>query len=158
MQHSIQCKEAVRRSETSATQFTNRAPQHHPTDTSIVTQPVTHNDCGTNNKLSSSAMMAYHESSTSDGVDELSRTLAEQQINCDDLFEEMRPREASIVLPPPSDFAAAIPEQQCYNKSPDDNSKIIITATTTSSSDKHHHDHQGMEEKRKHGDLNTWIV
>ena len=156
MQHSIQCKEAVRRSETSPTQFTNRT-QHHPTDTSTVTQPVTHNDCGTNNKLSSTTTLDYQESSSSDGVDELSRTLAEQQINCDDLFEEMRLRKASIVLPPPSDFAAPIPEQR-YNKSPDDNGKIIITATRTSSSDKHHNDHQGMEEKRKHYDINTWIV
>ena len=159
MQHSIQCKETgVSRNKMSATQFTNRTPPHHPTDTSSVTQPFTLNDCGTNNKLSSTATLDYHESLTHNRVDELSRTLAEQQINCDDLFEEMRPREASIVLPPPSDFAAPIPEQQCYNKSPDDNGKIIITATTTSSSGEHHNDHQGMEVKRKHNDINTWIV
>ena len=138
---------AVRRRKTSAP---HRTPPYHPTDT--VTQPATHDDCGSNKKLLSTAITDYHESSsTNDGVDELSRTLAEQQITHDDL-SEMRPREDSIILPPPSDFTA---EQRCYNESHDDNGKIIITATTTSSSDKHH---LRMEERRIHSDINTWIV
>lgn len=153
--HSMQGKKAVRRRITSAPQFTSSRKPHHPTDPNTVTQPATHNDCGSNKKLSCIDIMDYHESSsTNDGVDELSRTLAEQQITHDDL-SEMRPREDSIILPPPSDFTA---EQRCYNKSPDDNGKVIVTATTTSSSDQHHDDHWRMEERRTHSDINTWIV
>ena len=148
----------MRRRKIFATQFSDGTTSHS-TDTNTVTQCATHNDCSSSNKLSSPGQRDNHESSTTndDSVDELSRVLAEQHVNYDDL-SEMRPREPSIILPPPSDFTATISERQCYSKSIDDNSKIIITPTTTSSSSKLHDEHQKMEQRRKHIDINTWIV
>ena len=83
----------------------------HSTDTNTVTQCATHNDYSSSNKLSSPGRRDNHESSSTndDSVDELSRVLAEQHVNYHDL-SEMRLREPSIILPPPSDFTATIPE------------------------------------------------
>ena len=107
--------------------------------------------------MTPSALKDNHTNSSTndDGVDELSRVLAEQQVDYDDL-SEMRAREPSIVLPPPSDFTV-MPEQQHYYKSTDDNGRIIITPTT-SSSGKHHDEQQKIEQRREHMDINTWIV
>ena len=99
----------MRRRKIFATQFSDGTTPHSA-DTNTVTQCATHNDCSSSNKLSSPGRRDNHESSSTndDSVDELSRVLAEQHVNYDDL-SEMRPREPSIILPSPSDFTATIP-------------------------------------------------
>ena len=117
-------------------------------------QPATHsnNNTSVDDRLSS---YADHQgecdgSSTKDiNVDVLSRVLADQQLDYDDL-SEMRPREPSIILPPPNNFTVVAEHHN--SKSSDTNSRASVNSATKASSS------SVQDEKQKMKQIKLWII
>ena len=138
----IQRKKLVRRRKISAPCQSTDNPAINKA--SPIAHPAINEERSSRSDLTSGSLSHNELSSTTshDGIDKLSRVLAEQQITYDDL-SEMRPREPSIILPPPSDFT-----EQHHNKHTNEDGRTIVAAASTSSSSTHHEQHWEAEQRK----------